>query len=39
MFWPVQGIKGLLLDAVNGWGTVFNFLLNITSRAGNSNSV
>ena len=39
MFWPVQGIKGLLLDVVNGWGTVFNFLLNITSRAENSNSV
>ena len=33
-FWAGQRLKGLLLNVIDGWGTVFNFLLKITSWAG-----
>ena len=32
-FWAGQSFKGILLSLADGWGTVFNFLLQITSWA------
>ena len=33
-FWAGHRLNGLLLNVIDGWGTVFNFILKITSWAG-----